>query len=102
MRYHTTMTTMNTNTFGILLGFAVLGIAFTGGAAAVQDSTQNTAALGDAVSASEAPNTLSEPRATPTNSITTTPLAGCCYCEWRFKPSLDRMSDLHVDARSAV
>jgi len=93
---------MNTNTLGLLLGLVVLGIAFTGGAAATQDSTQNTAALGDAVSASDAPSTLSAPTATPTNSLEATPLANCCCCEWRFNPSLNRMSDLRADARSAA
>ncbi|WP_135853512.1 hypothetical protein [Halorussus salinus] len=89
---------MNTNTLGLLLGLVVLGIAFTGGAAATQDSTQNTAVLGDAVSATDAPTTLSEPTATPTNSLEAAPLAGCCCCEWRFKPSLDRLSSLRTDA----
>jgi hypothetical protein len=80
---------MKTNT----LGLVVFGIAFTGGAAAVQDSVQNTATLGDAVPVSDAPETVSEPTSTPINSIEVSPLTGCCCCEWRFTPSLNRMSD---------
>lgn len=86
---------MNARTLGIMLGIVVVGITFAGGAAA-QDSPEASAAIDATVTETDAAFSVDAPTTTSTQSIDVAPLTGCCCCEWRYKPSLNQMSDIRT------
>mgnify|MGYP006275874669 CR=1 FL=1 len=75
---------MNGRTFGILLGFFVIGIAMTGGAAADTNAP---------VTQSSVTGPITD---TSSASLQATPFLKCCCCDF----ALGTASDLNIDTRA--